>query len=1073
MSNNLVSQPLSIPSTQMVPLEAIPNRVESSMQDVQMGFPGIGPDESASQPSLLRQQSRNVGTMSLYENNAGYLEGRENFLVPQRTSMPIEDMGNMFNNQAVQQLPMMNKRKASMGPMPSSPSPRSAMVPNKRAAQVEHRPWLQPSAPNRKSMPGQSISTPGVKHSPAPNRKLGPAESISPRSAPQRLSVPKNQMSNVQPSPKVQSDSSGSVRSKMRESLAAALALVNYEEGRSPIGKDSKNRDLSAQSSRVDAQPAPNPGDAVDNGNEVQEGKVTSCDGFGIHHVRNSSIVSQEAFATERSGDSNMSSISNVQDLQRGSVLVPEDLPFSDNFFVKDELLQGNGLSWVMDSDQNPAERRGNQDSEMKEKVHDELNGRSAMAFQSPEVLASRIEAELFKLFGGVNKKYKEKGRSLLFNLKDRSNPELRERVVSGGIPPERLCSMTAEELASKELSEWRMAKAEEFAQMVVLPDAEVDIKRLVRKTHKGEFQVEVEQDDVSAEVSSAVTSGHLDPKKADDQESPANEPGEKDENMKAGGRKSDLAVQGAAYTLTIPTEDHASDVDIMEENVTEDLPPIVSLDEFMECLESEPPFKDLQADAGKSEPASEKVLKIRSPEGSLNDSADMTEKKSVEISQPASEKDLKAKSPERSPNNTTNVTEEESSKVDETLSLANIDIRSSDHHGKYDSKHHTVASKGELIWEGSLQLITSIISVIGIFKSGEKTPSKDWSRSLEIKGRVRLDAFEKFLQDLRMSRSRAIMVVHFVCKEESSESDRASLGEVADSYVLDERVGFAEPSQGVELYLCPPHARIREMLSRILPEDQLNVLSDVENGLIGVVVWRRSHLTSAIPSHTTKFTSKKQHLSSRRHQEKDVNFNSNLHHGLLAHPSSIQQQPIVDGDDDDDVPPGFGPGAARAARDEDDLPEFNFSGGSRSVGLNPTQNMSAGSGVAPSYGHTRAAPVSHIRELIHKYGQTGVGAPSENYGVPVQPWNDDEDDIPEWNPQGLYNIQQPSRGRAEVRVASAQQSQNSSPYLSREPLVRNAQQRSASGVHGGQVYVAPQARPPGWRQDTRRDRGF
>lgn len=49
---------------------------------------------------------------------------------------------------------------------------------------------------------------------------------------------------------------------------------------------------------------------------------------------------------------------------------------------------------------------------------------------------------------------------------------------------------------------------------------------------------------------------------------------------------------------------------------------------------------------------------------------------------------------------------------------------------------------------------------------SGEKTAAKDWPGFLEIKGRVRLDAFEKFLQDLRFTRSRAIMVsqVFFCC---------------------------------------------------------------------------------------------------------------------------------------------------------------------------------------------------------------------------------------------------------------------------------------------------------------------
>lgn len=42
---------------------------------------------------------------------------------------------------------------------------------------------------------------------------------------------------------------------------------------------------------------------------------------------------------------------------------------------------------------------------------------------------------------------------------------------------------------------------------------------------------------------------------------------------------------------------------------------------------------------------------------------------------------------------------------------------------------------------------------------SGEKASTKDWPRTIEIKGRVRLDAFEKFLHDLHKSRSRSVMV--------------------------------------------------------------------------------------------------------------------------------------------------------------------------------------------------------------------------------------------------------------------------------------------------------------------------
>lgn len=51
------------------------------------------------------------------------------------------------------------------------------------------------------------------------------------------------------------------------------------------------------------------------------------------------------------------------------------------------------------------------------------------------------------------------------------------------------------------------------------------------------------------------------------------------------------------------------------------------------------------------------------------------------------------------------------------------------------------------------------LINSVYCFDSGERTSAKQWNSVVEIKGRVRLDAFEKFLQDLRMSRSRAIMV--------------------------------------------------------------------------------------------------------------------------------------------------------------------------------------------------------------------------------------------------------------------------------------------------------------------------
>ena len=59
---------------------------------------------------------------------------------------------------------------------------------------------------------------------------------------------------------------------------------------------------------------------------------------------------------------------------------------------------------------------------------------------------------------------------------------------------------------------------------------------------------------------------------------------------------------------------------------------------------------------------------------------------------------------------------------------------------------------------------LTDIIftKLIFLLDSGEKTTAKEWPMLLEIKGRVRLDAFEKFVRELPNSRSRAVMVLFF-----------------------------------------------------------------------------------------------------------------------------------------------------------------------------------------------------------------------------------------------------------------------------------------------------------------------
>ncbi|PFX20841.1 death-inducer obliterator 1-like [Stylophora pistillata] len=66
------------------------------------------------------------------------------------------------------------------------------------------------------------------------------------------------------------------------------------------------------------------------------------------------------------------------------------------------------------------------------------------------------VEREMFSFFGDTGQRYKNKYRSLMFNLKDPRNKVLFRHVLSGEITLDRLVRMTPEQLASPELATWR-----------------------------------------------------------------------------------------------------------------------------------------------------------------------------------------------------------------------------------------------------------------------------------------------------------------------------------------------------------------------------------------------------------------------------------------------------------------------------------------------------------------------------------------------------------------------------------------------------------------------------------------
>lgn len=99
-------------------------------------------------------------------------------------------------------------------------------------------------------------------------------------------------------------------------------------------------------------------------------------------------------------------------------------------------------------------------------------------------------EQEMFAMFGGdTNQKYKTKYRSLIYNIRDRKNLTLFEKISKKLIDPKQLVRMSTEELASQELAEWR--NNENKHQLEMITKSELDLlasgNTYVLKTHKGE----------------------------------------------------------------------------------------------------------------------------------------------------------------------------------------------------------------------------------------------------------------------------------------------------------------------------------------------------------------------------------------------------------------------------------------------------------------------------------------------------------------------------------------------------------------------------------------------------------
>nr|CAB3238001.1 death-inducer obliterator 1 [Phallusia mammillata] len=113
--------------------------------------------------------------------------------------------------------------------------------------------------------------------------------------------------------------------------------------------------------------------------------------------------------------------------------------------------------------------------------------------------LATKVEESLFKLFSDTNMKYKNKYRSIMFNLKDTRNHGLWRKVIIGDVSTAELVQMTAEQMASKKLAEWRKMELTHELDIIEKQEKEEGNVRPVAKiTHKGEIAIQEDLSDLT-----------------------------------------------------------------------------------------------------------------------------------------------------------------------------------------------------------------------------------------------------------------------------------------------------------------------------------------------------------------------------------------------------------------------------------------------------------------------------------------------------------------------------------------------------------------------------------------------
>ncbi|EEC78119.1 hypothetical protein OsI_17657 [Oryza sativa Indica Group] len=131
--------------------------------------------------------------------------------------------------------------------------------------------------------------------------------------------------------------------------------------------------------------------------------------------------------------------------------------------------------------------------------------------------------------------------------------------------------------------------------------------------------------------------------------------------------------------------------------------------------------------------------------------------------------------------------------------------------------------------------------------RSEKKNHDITWPKIIEIKGRVKLDAFEKFVQELRRCQTRSLMVISLCWKFGTSKAGLLGMKEVAENFEASQKVGFADVCDGSNLYVCPRSDAVITILAKCGFFKGMSAADTNQDSLIGCIVWRRNPLSKIV----------------------------------------------------------------------------------------------------------------------------------------------------------------------------------------------------------------------------------